>query len=187
MAPSPLLVGSPNTSYTVSTTDYDDEFGGGSFKLTDVLVTAHDCAGNTRSKFSYTLPHVIQEDGFSPNGHATFAYTGAWSVSNFSGFSGGHTRKTTAAGAAVTIGVDMLNANQHVALVMEKAADRGKAKIYVDGVLKTTIDTYSATAKHRVVVYDVKLSAGHHTIKIVNSATAGRPRIDLDAILVNGF
>ncbi len=35
--------------------------------------------------------------------------------------------------------------------------------------------------------YDVKLSAGHHTIKIVNSATAGRPRIDLDAILVNGF
>ena len=189
MGPGLLLIGTDATQAEATTTDYDDEFGGGSDKFVGYSVTAYDCAGNTTTKSITMVPHVIQEDGSSFNGRGVaFTYEGNWETSTYSGFSGGHTRKTSAEGASVTIDVNPIcNEGQHVALVMEKAPNRGEAEIYVDGVYETTINTYSTTTEHRVIVFDVGLSAGPHTITVVNKATPGHPRIDLDAVLTNGL
>jgi hypothetical protein len=186
--PQLLVGGTMRTSFaTTLGTNYDGEFGGGSSVTEGLQVTAHDCAGNSTSKFTSTFAHVIQEDGFNPSTGSIvpMTYRGAWSISNYPGFSGGHTRKTTARNASVSVNVNITGNGAHVGLVMEKASNRGKADVYIDGIFKKTIDTYSPSTVHRVIVYDAALSAGAHTIKIVNKATTNRPRIDLDAVLVS--
>lgn len=188
MEPDPLAVGTTRTSWpTNAGTNYGGEFGGGSTVPEGLRVTAHDCAGNSTTKFTSTFAHVIQEDGYNPSTFTTvpIAYWGSWSISNYVDFSGGHTRKTTARNASASIRVTIPTGGGHAALVMETAANRGKADVYVDGDFKKTIDTYAPSTVHRVIVYDASLSAGLHTIKVVNKATAGRPRIDLDAVLVS--
>ena len=75
--------------------------------------------------------------------------------------------------------------DDHVALVMAKGPARGKFDVYVDGVKKSTVDTYAATNTNRVIVWDTWMAAGKHTVKVVNLATTNRPRIDLDAVLTN--
>ena len=79
----------------------------------------------------------------------------------------------------------VVNANgypKHVALVMAKGPARGKASIYLDGKYIKTIDTYAASNTNRVVMWDTEVAGtGNHTIKVVNQATSGRPRIDVDA------
>ena len=171
------------TSLMQSTTDYDDQYGGGSFKLEGFTIQARDCAGNVTEKAVAMRPIVAQEDG------ATFgygdvigtpAYTGTWGTSHCTCFSGGgSTRRTTQAGASVTF----TGGPSRTALVMAKGPDRGAAKVYVNGVLKATVNTYSATKLNRAVVWNGATNAG--PVKVVNVATAGHPRIDLDAVLVD--
>jgi hypothetical protein len=161
-------------------TDYDDQYGGGSGKLLGYAVRARDCADNITEKFVTYEPVVSQEDGgwyYDNLGIGTPTYKGTWATSRCTCFSGGTTRKTTQAGASVSF----QGSGHHVGLVMAKGPDRGKANVYVNGVLKATVNTYSTTKVNRAVVWNG--SAG--TIKIVNLATAGHPRIDLDAALTD--
>ena len=46
------------------------------------------------------------------------------------------------------------------------------------------MSTYAASAKHRVIVWQKSLSVGTHTLKLTNAGTSGRPRIDVDAIML---
>lgn len=134
---------------------------------------------------------VVQDDG-SQDGPGTRpsvvgpTYAGAWSPSAFTGWSGGTTRKTTAPGAAatLTVGKDGYDDLYTVAVVMPKGPDRGQAAVYVDGVRKATVNTYSATRIHRKVVWRLALTLGTHQVRVVNLATAGHPRIDVDAFLL---
>lgn len=72
-----------------------------------------------------------------------------------------------------------------VNLITTKGPGRGKAKIYIDNVYKTTIDTYSSTTKYRQSLYSTKFSkTGTHTIKIVNLGTRRRSRVDIDGLTV---
>ena len=60
----------------------------------------------------------------------------------------------------------------------------GSAKVYIDGVLKATINTRSSSKLNRVVAYQFAwASNGAHTLKIVNLATSGHPRISVDGFL----
>jgi hypothetical protein len=62
-----------------------------------------------------------------------------------------------------------------------KGPARGKAKIYDDGVYVKTIDAYASANTNRVLRWDKRISgSSNHTIKVVNLATPGRPRIDVD-------
>jgi hypothetical protein len=171
------------TTYTDLTTDYDDQQGGGSFKVEGWNVVAHDCAGNTTTKFTNARPVVTQEDGWTygfPG--VTVTYSGVWGTSTCACWSGDKARKTTQAGAWVKL-TRTWTAQETIGLVMEKAPNRGKVRIYVDGTLKATVDTHSATTVHRVIVWKWRFGAGTHVVKVVNVGTAGRPRIDLDAVL----
>jgi hypothetical protein len=68
---------------------------------------------------------------------------------------------------------------------MERAADRGKSRILIDGVQTATVDTYAATKIHRSVVWVGRIPAGTHTLSVVNAGAAGRARIDVDALAVS--
>ena len=134
---------------------------------------------------------MAQDNGYQTPGYGTtdvaVSYTGSWSTAHCGCFAEGTTHKSTTAGDAAVIAVNVPSSEsvRKVALVMETAPGRGKAKVFVDGALSQTIDTQAASATHQVVVWQGSLSTGTHTIRLVNQATAGRPRIDLDAVVVN--
>ena len=135
-----------------------------------------DCAGNTA-----TAPTAVTQFGIREDSDPGINYKGKWSVSRFQGFTEGTTRYSTKAGDSFTT---TFTGNGPVALVMEKAANRGSADVYVDGVFRKTINTNAATTKHRVVVWQAIYKPGTHTLRVVNRGTAGHPRIDLDAVLM---
>jgi hypothetical protein len=183
------------TSLTAATSDYSDQEGGGVDKLQGYDIRVRDCAGNITQKFVSFYPIVWQEDGSSyfywttaADGTSTsvlpHTYSGTWATSTCSCFSGGKTQWTKSSGASVTFTLNSPVATP-IALVMEKAPDRGKAQILVDGVLRATPDTYSAKTQHRSIVWISTAAAGVHTVTVRNVATSGRPRIDVDAFLTS--
>jgi len=185
MAPEKVVSMSTETTYSDLTTDYDDQQGGGTFKVLSWKVVAHDCAGNTASASSRVLPVVTQENNTTYGYKGVqITYAGTWKSAICACWSGGRDRSTVEAGAQATITRTWAAADR-VALVMETAPDRGAFELLVDGVHRADVDTYSATRVHRDVVWAGRLSAGVHTITLVNAATAGHPRIDLDAVLSN--
>ncbi len=63
--------------------------------------------------------------------------------------------------------------------------NRSKAKIFIDGNYIRTVDARSSTFKPRRLIFNKSWSSkGTHTIKIVNLATSGRRRFDVDGIAV---
>ena len=109
-------------------------------------------------------------------------YTTGWGTSTSSAFSGGSTRYSATAGKSATFTVTSARA---IAIVATKAATRGSFKVYLDGVYKATMSTYSPTTRFRQVVYTFAWAApGTHKVKVVISGTAGHPRVDLDAFVV---
>lgn len=183
LAPESLSVNSLKTKLVYTTTDYDDQFGGGSFKVMGFDVLARDCAGNTTTRFTNARPIVTQEDGWTfgyPG--VSLAYSGTWGTSTCTCWSADQTRKTSQKGAKVWISKDF-QAGESIALVMETAPDRGAFKVFVDGHQVATVNTHATVKRHRVVVWAQRMAAGPHTVKLVNKASAGHPRIDLDAVL----
>ncbi len=72
-----------------------------------------------------------------------------------------------------------------MAWISQRGPKRGRATIFVDGVLQRVVDLGRPTNEPRRVVYQAKWkTAQSRTIQIRVEATAGRPRVDLDAILV---
>lgn len=139
-------------------------------------VRATDGAANTGA-FDYGawfVASAIQETD------ATVAHSGAWAAATSSAASGGATAFTTQAGAAATLSISGTSA----AWVSPTGPTRGSARVYVDGVLASTVSLYAATGHSRQVVFATSwATTGKHTIRIVNLGTSGHPRIDLDAFL----
>lgn len=184
--PALLLDETDVTQFDLLTNDYDGTFGGGSGATSGWNVVAHDCAGNARESPYPRGSKVWQEDGFAPFPphfpEPTVEYTGAWTNQTGPWASGGRQRFTSEVGASVSFATEFI-AHQHVGLVMAKGPGRGSAEIRVDGVAVGTVNTYAPVNDNRRVVFDQRMDAGVHTIEIVNLATAGHPRIDVDAFL----
>jgi hypothetical protein len=184
-APHPEVSNSLQTAYQADADDYNGDQGGGSLEVYSWRVTAHDCAGRVVAKQTRARPTVYQEDGRAYERQTIgIGYAGSWAASTCSCWSGDGDRNSRIAGAKATI-TATYTAGQSVALVMEKAPNRGAAQVLVDGVQKATVDTYAAATTHRSVVWNYQMPVGRHTVQIVNAGTAGRPRIDLDAVLLS--
>jgi hypothetical protein len=138
------------------------------------VVRATDCAGNTAASGIAESAIDIEDDRST-----AITYTGQWAIAHFSGFAGGTTHYSSSQGDVAAFSAD----GGAVGLVMEKAPTRGSAQVFVDGVLKATVNTNSATTQHRQVVWQALLPAGQHLVRVLNLASAGHPRIDLDAVL----
>jgi hypothetical protein len=182
--PIPILEFSQETQFTTVAGDYNGDFGGGSGVIIGYSVTARDCNGNATTKAVDEHVFVFQEDGMSATtAPQTITYGGTWRQGDCGCFLAEHTAFATEGGARVTFTRTFTGSDQ-VALVMSTGPGRGKASIRMDGKWVMNIDTFASVNTNRVVVYASAMSAGPHTLAIVNHGTPGRSRIDLDAILV---
>jgi hypothetical protein len=138
---------------------------GGSYTI------AVDCGG-ARSIETFTSTGSQEGSG---------AYTGTWHGTSFAGAWGGTARYTTAAAASATF---QCSSCQAIAWVTDEDSAHGSARVYVDGVLKATINTRSSAKLNRLLAYTFAwASDGAHTLKIVNLATSGHPRVSVDGFL----
>lgn len=138
------------------------------------IVKVTDCAGNVGYSNVADSQFGIHEDA-----EPAISYRGPWRTAHFDGFAGGTTHATVARGASASVS---FSGNAPIALIMETAPNRGKADVYVDGVRRATVDTYAAVTRHRVLVWQGRFGSGPHRLTLVNRATPGHPRIDLDAV-----
>lgn len=107
-------------------------------------------------------------------------YSGTWSTGSSTSYSGGSAKYTKSKGASVSYTFT----GSSIAWVASKSSVRGSADVYIDGVYKATVSLYSTTTQSQRIVYAFNwLSNGTHTIRIVNRATSGHPRIDVDAFI----
>jgi subtilisin family serine protease len=109
-------------------------------------------------------------------------YAGNWYSHSSAYAIGGSTRRTKAKGASATLTFT----GRQVAWVGPKGRGRGKVKVYLDGVYVTTISQWASDfSSRRVLFARTFASGGTHTLTLVNKATAGHPRAEIDAFIVS--
>lgn len=109
-------------------------------------------------------------------------YSGSWRTATSTSFWGGAARRSSAAGAKASITFS----GRSAAWVSAVGPNRGKAAVYVNGNRVATIDLYAKTTATRRVVWAANWSTSASrriTIKVLG--TAGRPRVDIDAIITS--
>jgi hypothetical protein len=108
-------------------------------------------------------------------------YHGTWSTSTSTTWWGGTARSSSTRGSTVSY----TSTGRSIAWVGLKAYNRGKAQVYVNGVLKATVDLYSATALKQRIVWAASYStSATRTITIKVLGASGRPRVDVDGFIV---
>jgi subtilisin family serine protease len=108
-------------------------------------------------------------------------YSGRWTTTTSSSASGGKLRWSTQAGAWV----EFRRAMGAIAIVGRKSPTSGKARIFVDGTLVSTIDLSRSSAQSRVVLFSRSWTTiAAHTVRVEVVGTSGRPRVDIDGFVV---
>jgi hypothetical protein len=145
--------------------------------VSTLRVRAVDRAGNWSAWAEvHPVSSVVVQDS-----NRSLVRAGRWSQWASRYQSGGTTRYATARGASTSLRFT----GRGVAVVMALGPGRGKAQIWVDGILAGTVDTWRSRLASRVVVYSTAwASPAVHTVKVRVLGTVGRPRVDLDAFLV---
>ncbi len=113
-------------------------------------------------------------------GTSLATYSGRWLTARPSSALGDRVRYSTRSGASVTVRFN----GRGIGWVSTLASNRGRARVYVDGALISTVDLRSTKAKVRRVVFARTVSPGSHTLRIVVLGTSGRPRVDVDGFLI---
>jgi hypothetical protein len=140
-------------------------------------VTPTDVAGNTGASATIgPVTTTVVEDGST-----RITYSGRWTRATSSDASGGSIRYATASGATATLSFT----GRAVAWVAPVGSKLGKAKVFIDGALVTTIDLKSTTGQARRILFSTGWGAsGAHSIKIKVLGTSGRPRVNLDGFII---
>lgn len=178
----------PKIQHTVDS--YGNDCGGGSTGWWHTVVRVTDTKGNVaqlaeRMRFYYSRSDNSSGGRVVPG---SFKFGTGWAPLACAPCDNGSSMSTTKAGESAVFTLDKTWTDQgatagHLGLVMTKGPGRGKVKLYFDGALKATIDTYSAAWKYRTYVYDFgPFKPGVHTVKMVNVGTAGRPRVDIQGM-----
>jgi hypothetical protein len=154
-----VATGGAGGSSTVTTVDATDYF----------LVRATDNAGNDGIS-SVSGPWNI---GRFQEGSAIYKKT--WTTAALANSWQGSVRFATAYGASARF----IFTGTDVAWITTKASNRGKVKVYLDGLFKRKINLAAGTLGSRLVAYRLTgLSAGSHTLRI-KIVTSGK-RVDVD-------
>jgi hypothetical protein len=107
-------------------------------------------------------------------------YSGTWTTVSSGSFWGGKARASSTAGARATFTFT----GRSVGLVTLRALARGRATVYVNGVLAATIDLRSSTWQAQRVVWSATWSTvATRTVVVRVAGTSGRPRVDMDAFV----
>ena len=138
-------------------------------------VRARDTAGSWGAWSAFKTTTI-------PYNESSASYRRTWSTVKSSSCWLGTAKATRAKNASVAFA---FRGGKSVGLVLIKGPGRGRAAVYVDGKYVKTIDTYSSTWKMRSYVGVKSLTgSGSHTVRVVNLATTGRPRFDIDGFAV---
>jgi hypothetical protein len=118
---------------------------------------------------------VVQE------GSSRIGYRRHWKKVHHADYLGGGAKATRDAGAKAILKFK----GSAVAWVGPIGPTRGRAKVYVDGSLVTTVNTWhSSFVPTRVLFKREWKAVGTHRIKIVGAGTSGHPSVALDAFAV---
>jgi hypothetical protein len=119
--------------------------------------------------------------GLHQESSTALAWSGTWSRYGVTGASGGAVRGSTQAGAKASFTASM----RSVGWVAVRGPTRGKASVYVDGVLIRTVDLYASTTQPARIVFTRSLtSTATHTVTVRVVGTSGRPRVEVDALVM---
>jgi hypothetical protein len=182
-----VVEGTTATSYSYTGGNYDGDCGGGQEFDNRFWVVVKDNRGNSSATTTRgQRVRVWQETGTTVENDAALPVTrtGTWSTSQCTCWNNGRTLFSKAPGASLTYTVKTTNPGANVAVAMAKNTNRGVAHISVDGGTAKAVDTFASTPTHRVIVWQKVFSPGTHAIKVTNAGTAGRSRIDVDAVLL---
>jgi len=140
-------------------------------------VRAIDKAGNTGA---WAFGPVFKIGGVS-QAYSAVHYTGTWASSTSPTWWGGTAKSSSKAGSTASYTFT----GRSIGWVSLKATNRGKAQVFVNGVLKATVDLYSATTQKQTVVWSINYAtSASRTVTIKVLGTAGRPRVDVDGFIV---
>ena len=108
-------------------------------------------------------------------------YGGRWSAVSHKGYLGGKARAANARGAKATLKFS----GAAVSWVGPIGPTRGQARVYIDGKLARTVNSWASSFRpSRVLFQKSWKSAGSHTISVVVLGTARHPTVTLDAFFV---
>jgi len=144
----------------------------------DVSVTAAGATSSTSAADSYTF--MVRYD--QTDSH--FVYSGTWSAfAKTVAWNGSYARSSTS-GASVTVTFN----GTRLDWIAMKGTTPGKVNVYLDGVLKTTVDLASATAVYQQDVWSTHdLPSGTHKVKFVRSSSSASGKyLVIDAVDVLG-
>ena len=114
-------------------------------------------------------------------GHRRISYRGDWDAAYYSSYLGGKARVTDDANARARL--DFKGAA--VSWVGPVGPTRGKARVWVDGVLVRTVSTYASSFRPTRVLFKMSWDrVGRHRIAVVSMGTDGHPTVAVDAFLV---
>jgi hypothetical protein len=109
------------------------------------------------------------------------SYSGAgWVNAGAAAYIGRTARATPSSTGRVTFAFK----GTSVAWIGPVGPTRGRASIYIDGVLVKKIDLYRSSFVARRVLFAAKVADGSHTLTIRTAGTAGRPWVAIDAFAV---
>jgi subtilisin family serine protease len=112
---------------------------------------------------------------------SSIRYSGGWTRVAYGPAVGGYVKTAVTEGASARLSFT----GRNISWIGTKAATRGKADVYVDGVYQGRIDLYSATTYPRRILFSRNVTAGTtHSLEIVLVGTATRPKVDIDAFVV---
>jgi hypothetical protein len=131
-------------------------------------------ASATPRPVAATIRHLSDSD-------AAIRYTGAWRSARFPAYERDTVRYATAPGARATLAF----AGHAVTWYGPVGPTRGRARVFVDGKLATTVDLAAKAFAPRKPLFATTWPAnGKHTIAIEVVGTKGRPFVAIDELTV---
>jgi hypothetical protein len=107
-------------------------------------------------------------------------WSSGWSYASYSSYLGGRVHSTAARGATATMTFN----GSSIAWAGPVGPTRGKARVYIDGQLITTVDLYRSAFSARRLVFARNVGGGTHTLKIQTLGTSGRPTVAVDELYI---
>jgi glucose/arabinose dehydrogenase/PKD repeat protein len=139
-------------------------------------VRAQDGAGNR----SAWMTSAVVRMGVAQDTSATQRYGGSWATVNLTTAWGGTLHRTSRFGAALSYRFT----GRAIAWIAPRGGTHGKVRVYLDGVLKATVDLGQGSGPRRLIFVTDFSTSGTHTIRIANLATPGKPYLEHDAFAV---
>jgi Transglycosylase-like domain len=125
-----------------------------------------------------TTSWITADDARFSDSASAIAYHLTWRFASYRGYSSGHVKYATTAGATATLRFS----GKGIAWVGPTGPTRGSARVYIDGRYIRTVDLRRSTFHARSVVFSRALAAGTHTL-VIRVVTGGKP-VAIDELIV---